>query len=131
MWEKWILLGATGAITCLMRGTIGEVVACPEGVTFSESLLDEVVAIVRAVGEPPSEALLKSAREQLTAQGSQLASSMYRDLIRGRSIEAEAIVGDQLHRGVAAGLRTPLLSAAHTHLTVYQNARREAAPIGG
>jgi hypothetical protein len=73
--------------------TIGEIVACPEGATFSESLLDEVVAIVREVGEPPSEAFLKSAREQLTAQGSPLASSMYRDLIRGRPIEAEAIVG--------------------------------------
>jgi AcrR family transcriptional regulator len=70
-------------------------------------------------------------RVGFTAQGSQLASSMYRDLVRGRSIESEAIVGDLLHRGVAAGLRTPLLSAAHTHLTVYQNARREAAPIGG
>jgi 2-dehydropantoate 2-reductase len=128
MWEKWILLAAMGAITCLMRGTIGEIVACPEGFTFSESLLEEVVAIVRAVGEPPSAPFLKSAHEQLTAQGSQLASSMYRDLVRGRSIEAEAIVGDLLQRGVTAGLTTPLLSAAHTHLTVYQNARREGRP---
>ncbi|BDV36170.1 hypothetical protein SS37A_37000 (plasmid) [Methylocystis iwaonis] len=25
MWEKWILLSALGAVTCLMRGLIGEV----------------------------------------------------------------------------------------------------------
>jgi 2-dehydropantoate 2-reductase len=55
MWEKWILLAALGAVTCLMRGTIGEVEACPGGAAFALHLLDEVIAIVKAVGEPPSE----------------------------------------------------------------------------
>ena len=80
MWERWILLSALGGITCLMRGTIGEVEAAPGGAAFALSFLDEVVTIVRAVGTPPSDRFLTAAKEQLTAKGSGFASSMYRDL---------------------------------------------------
>ncbi len=121
MWEKWILLASVGAITCLMRGTIGEVEASPGGVAFALQLLDEVVAIVREVGTPPSDGFLNATRQQLTAKDSPFASSMYRDLQRGRPIEVEAIIGDLLRRGVAAGLSAPLLAAAYTHLALYQS----------
>jgi len=121
MWEKWILLASLGAITCLIRGTIGEVEASPGGSAFALGLLDEVVSIAGAVGTPPSEAFLNAARSQLTAKGSPLVSSMYRDLQRGRPIEVEEIVGDLWRRGAAAGLSTPLLGAAYTHLALYQD----------
>ena len=121
MWEKWIMLAALGAITCLMRGTIGEIEACLGGAAFSVQLLDEVVAIVQAVGEPPSEAFLASAREQLTAKGSPFASSMFRDVQRGRPIEVENIIGDLLRRGTKAGIGAPLLSTAYLNLLVYKN----------
>jgi 2-dehydropantoate 2-reductase len=121
MWEKWIMLAALGAITCLMRGTVGEIEACPRGEAFALQLLDEVVAIVKTVGVPPSEAFLTSAREQLTAKGSPLASSMFRDVQRGRPIEAENIIGDLLRRGAKAGIAAPLLSIAYLHLLVYKN----------
>lgn len=127
MWEKWILLSSVGALTCLMRGTVGEIEAVPGGAALALRLLDEIVAIVRTVGIPPSDAFLASAKEQLTAKGSPFASSMFRDVQRGRPVEVENIVGDMLRRGVAAGIGAPLLSAAYTHLTVYQN-KVEAAP---
>jgi 2-dehydropantoate 2-reductase len=126
MWEKWILLAALGAVACLMRGTIGEIEACPGGAAFALHLLDEVIAIVNAVGEPPSETFVNSAREQLTAKGSPLTSSMFRDLRRGRPIEADQIIGDLLRRGANAAIATPLLGAAYIHLLVYQN--KVAAP---
>ena len=121
MWEKWMLLAAVGVITCLARGTIGEIEACPGGTAFALQLLGEVIAIIKAVGEPPSEAAVSSARAQLTAKGSPFASSMFRDVQRGRPIEAEQIVGDLVRRGADAGIATPLLSAAYVHLAVYQN----------
>jgi 2-dehydropantoate 2-reductase len=77
MWEKWILLAGLGAITCLMRGTVGEIEACAGGAAVTLQLLDEVVAIVNAVGEPPSDGFVKAARAQLTAKGSPLTSSMF------------------------------------------------------
>jgi 2-dehydropantoate 2-reductase len=121
MWEKWILLASLGAITCLMRGTIGEVEASPGGSAFALGLLEEVVSIVRIVGTPPSDEFLNAARSQLTAKGSPLASSMYRDLQQGRPIEVEEIIGDLVRGGARAKLVTPLLATAYTNLSVYQN----------
>jgi 2-dehydropantoate 2-reductase len=121
MWEKWTMLSALGAATCLMRGTVGEIVAAPGGLDFINATLDEVVAIVRAVGEAPSAEFLEAARRQLTTPGSPFASSMYRDLQQGAPIEADQIVGDLLARAKGVGLEAPLLSAAFAHLKVYQN----------
>jgi 2-dehydropantoate 2-reductase len=95
--------------------------ACPGGTAFTLQLLDEVVAIVKAVGEAPSQEFANWAREQLTAKGSTLVSSMFRDVQRNRPIEVEQIIGDLLRRGAKAGIAAPLLSAAFVHLLVYRN----------
>jgi 2-dehydropantoate 2-reductase len=68
MWEKWILLAGLGAITCLMRGTVGEIEACAGGAALTLQLLDEVVAIVNAVGEPA----LRCHRPRPRASGSRV-----------------------------------------------------------
>lgn len=124
MWEKWVLLAAFGGITCLMRGNVGEIAAAPGGGAFVERFLDEVVSVVRKVGAAPSAGLLASATTMLSAKGSVLTSSMYRDLANGSPIEADQIIGDLLARGTAAGLSTPLLAAAYAHLSVYEARRR-------
>lgn len=121
MWEKWTLLASLGAITCLMRGTIGEIEACPGGADFARKLVEEVVSIVNAVGVPSSEGFISYAKAALTEKGSPLTSSMFRDLQRGGPIEGDAIVGDLLRRGAKVGINAPLLSAAYVHLAVHQN----------
>ena len=126
MWGKWIMLASLGAITCLMRGTIGEVEAAPGGAAFSLAILEEVAAIVRAVGTLPSEAFLTAMRAQMTTKGSPATSSMYRDLQSGRQVEAETIIGDLVRRGRAAAIETPLLAAAYAHLCVYQSRLAQA-----
>jgi len=120
MWEKWTMLATLGAITCSMRGDIGEVLAAPGGSSFILGVLDDVVRIVGAVGEPPAAAVLEGARKTLTTPGSTQSPSMYRDLREGRPIEADQIVGDLLGRGGKAGVATPLLAAAYAHMCVYQ-----------
>jgi 2-dehydropantoate 2-reductase len=120
MWEKWTMLATLGAITCAMRGNIGEVVAAPGGASFILGILDDVVRIVSAVGEAPTAAFVESARKTLTTPGSPQSPSMYRDLREGSPIEADQIVGDLLARGGKAGISTPLLAAAYAHMCVYQ-----------
>jgi len=121
MWEKWVMLATLGGITCLMRGSVGEIVAAPGGVDFVNRFLDEVAATVAAAGHPPSETFLAGTRALLTAKGSALTASMYRDLQKGDPIEADEIVGDLLGRARQANVPAPLLAAAYTHLAVYQN----------
>jgi 2-dehydropantoate 2-reductase len=120
MWEKWDQLAALGAITCLMRGNVGEVNTAPGGTAFVTSILDEIVAVVSAEGHPPRPAFLTEVRKSLTDPASTGTSSMFRDLQQGRPIEAEQIVGDMLARGARHKIATPLLAAAYAHLSVYQ-----------
>jgi 2-dehydropantoate 2-reductase len=121
MWEKWILLAGLGGITCLMRGTIGDAAQAPGGTDFALAVVEEIVAVVRAVGVPPSTEFVAAAKSTLTAADSSLTSSMYRDLQRGARIEADQIIGDLVARARAAGKKTPILGAIYTHLFVYQH----------
>ena len=120
MWEKWVQLASLGAVTCLMRGTIGEIVAVPGGADLSLKVLDESAAVATACGHKPSEALLSRHAGAMTALGSQLTSSMYRDLRKGAPVEADHILGDFIERGDAHGVPPPLLKAAFVSLRVYQ-----------
>jgi 2-dehydropantoate 2-reductase len=120
MWEKWVQLASLGAITCLMRGAIGEIVAAPGGADLSLKVLDESAAVAIASGQKPSETLLARHAGLMTAPGSPLTSSMYRDLRKGAPVEADHILGDFIERGAAHGVATPLLKAAFVSLRVYQ-----------
>lgn len=126
MWEKWLFLSSLCAITCLMRGTIGEVGAAPRGTALAHALIFEILSIIRAAGGAPSETSIDAARSMLTAEGSNLTPSLYRDLQNGSSIEADQIIGDLLVRGEAAGIAAPLLGAVYAQLSIYQ-ARLTAA----
>jgi 2-dehydropantoate 2-reductase len=120
MWEKWVMLASLGAVTCLMRGAIGEVVAIPGGAGLSLQLLNECAAVSAACGHQPSEIFQSRQAAAMTAQGSPLTSSMYRDLIKGAPVEVDHILGDLLQRAVMEGVATPLLNAAFINLRIYQ-----------
>jgi len=120
MWEKWVQLASLGAITCLMRGTIGQIVAEPGGADLSLKMLDESAAVATACGHKPSEALLARHAAAMTEPSSPLTSSMYRDLRKGAPVEADQILGDLIERGDAHGVATPLLKAAFVNLRIYQ-----------
>jgi 2-dehydropantoate 2-reductase len=67
-----------------------------------------------------SDGTIAQAKAALATKGSPLTSSMYRDLEQNLPIEAEQIIGDLNARARAAGVAAPLISAAQTHLGVYQ-----------
>ena len=89
------------------------------------NVLNQLVTIVKAVGIAPSEHFLSSAQTALTAAGSTLTSSMYRDLQKGASVEVERILTDLLRRGEEAGIATHLFAAAST--TPQLSRRHESA----
>ena len=120
MWQKWVQLATLGAITCLLRGNVGEIAAIPGGSGLALAALRECADIARASGYPQSDAFLEKQTMDLTTQGSQMTSSMYRDLKKGAPVEVDAILGDLLERGRKLDLKTPVLEAAFVHLSVYQ-----------
>lgn len=120
MWNKWVMLAATGGVTCLMRGTTGDVASAPGGVAFARRMLAECAAVARSAGYEPGAEFLREIEAMLTDPGSPQTSSMYRDLVQGGPVEVDHLLGDLLARGERAGLDMPLIAAARTHLAVYQ-----------
>jgi 2-dehydropantoate 2-reductase len=119
MWEKWLLLASVGAITCLMRGNVGEIEEAPGGHAFILGVIDEAAAIISAVGVPSSQQAIETIRASLTQKGSTQTSSMYRDLEKGRAVEADEVIGDLVRLGREAEIAAPLLATAYTNLRVY------------
>jgi 2-dehydropantoate 2-reductase len=122
MWEKWVLIAAMAGISCLMRATVGDIVAAGAA-DLTQALLDECAAIATAQNFAPSAAAMSRSRAMLTAPGSALAASMLRDVERGAPTEADHILGDLIRRG--AGARDyPLLRIAYAHLRAYEARRK-------
>lgn len=123
MWEKWVFLATLAGATCVMRASIGQIVAAPGGRDFILGARDEIAAIARAAGHAPREEILTSATGILTAEGSPLTASMFRDIEAGARIEADHIIGDLITRAEAAKLPVPKLRTIYTHLKAYESRR--------
>jgi 2-dehydropantoate 2-reductase len=48
-----------------------------------------------------------------------MTSSMYRDMMQGLPVEADAILGDFVAEGAKHDVPAPMLSAAYTNLSIY------------
>jgi 2-dehydropantoate 2-reductase len=126
MWEKWILIAAMAGINCLLRATVGDIVAA-DATGLTTALLDECCAIAAAQGFAPRESIGQRSRAMLTAPGSALAASMLRDIEHGARIEGDHIIGDLVRRGGTG--EYPVLRIADAHLRAYE-ARRTREKAG-
>ena len=120
MWDKWVFITTLAASTCLMRGTIGDMVAA-DAQEVPLGIAAECAAIADHCGHAARPALLERLRAMVATAGSPLSASMLRDLVRGGPVEVEHVVGDMLRRGEAG--HAPLLRVAYLHLKTYEAAR--------
>jgi 2-dehydropantoate 2-reductase len=122
MWDKWVFLASLAGITCLLRGSIGEIVAAG-GREAALALLEECHAVAAAAGHAPAERVMQRARAVLAEAGSPLAASMLRDLQQGHPTEADHVIGDMLARADPAHAAGSLLSVAYAHLRIHEAGR--------
>jgi 2-dehydropantoate 2-reductase len=124
MWEKWVFLATLAGITCLMRSSVGDVIATG-GERLALDFLEECRSIAEAAGFAPRPESLEQTRSTITAAGSSLTASMLRDMERNGPIEADHIMGDLLRRGSRVpNADRSLLQLAYRHLKAYE-ARRD------
>jgi 2-dehydropantoate 2-reductase len=127
MWEKFVQLGLGAGITCLMRASIGDILAAPGGREAMFQIFDECCAVATASGFKPRPAFIEFDTTLITTVGSPLKWSMLRDIERGSTTEGEHILGDMVARARALGVETPILNLARTHVAAYEIGRRRAA----
>jgi 2-dehydropantoate 2-reductase len=127
MWEKLAHLSTAAAMTCLMRASVGEIAATPDGAKIFLRLFDLAGAIATANGHPPGDEFVAGFRRLFSNPTSPYTTSMLRDLQAGNRIEADHIVGFMLEKAREAGLDATLWEIAYTHLKVYEGKRASAA----
>ncbi|MCW2133089.1 2-dehydropantoate 2-reductase [Arthrobacter sp. VKM Ac-2550] len=119
MWHKWAFIAAAGVITCLMRGSIGDIMACPGGKDFALAALSEAEAVATAAGYPVPESEHAMGVAILTEAGSVFTSSLYRDVTAGHPHEGEHILGQFVARAEALEAAVPLARLALLQLRVH------------
>jgi 2-dehydropantoate 2-reductase len=119
MWDKWVFIASLGAVTSLMRATVGGIVAVAGGERYARSVLAEAAAAAAACGHPVPAGHLRETEDTLTAAGSSTTSSLTRDLIDGRHTEVDAVLADLAARAEAAGTATPLIDLAVLALRIH------------
>jgi 2-dehydropantoate 2-reductase len=123
MWEKWVFLASLAAATCLMRTSVGNILAATGGNEFLLGMLDECSAVATAEGFAPGGPFFQRTRGLLTTEGSPMTASMFRDIKAGLPVEADHVVGDLVARADAAKIPVPKLRTAYTHLKAYEKQR--------
>lgn len=126
LWDKWVMLAPLAAATCLIRASVGGIVAADGGEQLMLDLIDECVRVAEAEGRRPADDRIDATRRMLTQRGSGFTASMLRDMEAGGPTEADHVIGDLIRRGAAHGLETPALATAWVNLQVYEAARAEA-----
>lgn len=128
MWEKWVFIASAAGLTSLMRTSVGDIVAAG-GSDVALALFDECAAIAAHNGHGPRPAAAQRGQAMLTAPGSPMTASMYRDISLGAKVEADHILGDLLARAAPAANASPsALRIAYVHLKAYEaRLAREAA----
>lgn len=122
MWEKWVFIASAAGITCLMRASVGDIVA-GGGAPFALALIDECRAIAAANDFEPRSGAIERARAALTAPGSPISASMLKDIERGAPVEAEHVLGDLIAHDKHPPSGVSMLRVAYAHLKAYEAQR--------
>lgn len=108
-------------VTCMMRGTVGEILATRDGTALMKQAMAECRAVAAAEGVCLTADDVQRLEARLLDTQSTWAASMMRDIAQDAPrIEAEAIVGDILQRAERHGVEATLLRTAYCHLQVYE-----------
>jgi len=127
LWDKFVFVTALAGMTCLMRASVGTIVAVPGGERLMLQLLAECSSVAEAHGHAPNPEQLERYRDQLTQRRSSSKASMLLDVERGSRTEGEHLLGDMLARAKRLGFEAPLLEIAAAHIRAYEHTREHQA----
>ena len=119
MWEKFAFIVAAASMTCLMRATVGNIMAADDGEEMMLRTIGECEAVAGASDAAIRPKAQDWTRSALLQRGSALTASMLRDIQGGANVEADHLQGDMIRRGRALGVDVTLLRVAYCHLQAY------------
>jgi 2-dehydropantoate 2-reductase len=124
IWEKFIVLAALSGATSLLRANIGQIMDHPETRALQRQLLEEAVAVGRALGTVKRGDLVDEAMSKFAGMPYSFRSSMSEDLDRGKRLELRWLSGRLHHLGLEHGVPTPGHSVVYRALVLYEDGKR-------
>ncbi len=120
LWEKFIVICATGGVLALLRMPFGAVFASPEASELLRGVMGEVAQIARVSGVDLPEGIVERLYDFLREKmGPSAKSSQLQDLEAGRRLELEFLNGTAVRLGRELGVATPLNFAIYAALKPY------------
>lgn len=109
MWQKLTFIGPFAAVNTVTGLKAEQICARDACTRLVHSMMTEYAAIARAEGADLPADAADAALDRF--RGFTGLSSMLRDRIAGKRLEADALVGDVVRRGIAHGIATPTTDA--------------------
>jgi 2-dehydropantoate 2-reductase len=130
LWNKWVMIAAGAALTCLMRGSVKDILASPGGESLMKRAISECAAVAAASGYAVPDEAMRQIDALLLDRQSPWAASMMRDIAAGAPrLESAAVLGDMVGRATSHALDATVLSCAFCHTQVYESHSAGAASI--
>lgn len=128
LWMKLMVNSAYNAISALAQLPYGRMVELPEIRAVQRAVVEEVVAVARAEGQPLSLAAALQAMERIAVAMPQQYSSTAQDLARGKPTEIDHLNGHVARRGEALGIPTPVNRTLHALVKLAEAAQAANVP---
>lgn len=121
IWEKFVFLSSSAALTSLLRLPIGPIRENPQSRSLLLDALREAAAVARANGIALPENLAEERLAFIDSQPPETRASMAVDLERGNRIEVEWLSGAIARMGRELGVATPVHRVVADALAPFAN----------
>jgi 2-dehydropantoate 2-reductase len=121
LWEKLIFLAPIAGLTAAARLPVGPAWAHAEFRDVYDRAAAEIEAIARHEGVAVAVDVCEQKRRYLDGAPGTMRTSMMVDIVSGRPLELEALLGSIVRRGRQAGIQTPVTSALYGILKPFEH----------
>ena len=108
LWSKYAFICAQAGLTTATRQPIGVIREVAETMALFRSVLEEVCSVARAEGVALPEDLVERHLDFAANLEPHGRSSLYDDMVAGRRMELEALLGEVVRRGRRHAVATPV-----------------------
>jgi 2-dehydropantoate 2-reductase len=131
LWTKYAFICAQAGLTAATGSPIGTIRECPPTWALFEAVLAEAVAVGRAEGVPLADELVERQLATAANLAPGMFSSLYNDLVGGRRMELEALLGELARRAAKLGVPAPVTSTLYAVLLPQAASRPSSWSSGG